>query len=106
MFDGLVNLQKELTDAAADTSLPTERRELALELLDFLDTAPSSYVFEPDDYDPEIEVIVRDVKAWVEARARWYIPVSFENTIRHTPSPSISVQPSIVPPQTEIEEVF
>jgi hypothetical protein len=98
-FNGLMDLQKELTDAVKDTSLPTGRRELALTLLDFLDTAPSSYVFAPGDYDSAIEELLRPVRACAEARARWHIPQEFTP---HYPAPRVNTPPQ----EVAFEEIF
>jgi hypothetical protein len=90
-------LKAELLSAAKDTSLPTERRGLALELLDFLDIAPTSYKFETGEYDPEVEAAIRPIKACVEAQARWYISQTF------TPCPALAL--ATIAPQ-EVDELF
>ena len=74
-FAGLTNLQKELLESLKDEGTK-ERKELAMSILDWIDAASvPGYVFDGDDYFPSGDgidpLVVRDIKIYVRAQARW-----------------------------------
>ena len=102
MYSGLTNLKKELTTAAADASLPKDRRSLALELLDEISTSLlPGWVPATTPTDGFVDVIPHNVQSsmwtWITLQARWYKDAPKRVWVMSTPpTPS-------VPKSTEFE---
>jgi hypothetical protein len=78
-YNGLTSLKVELQTAAVDKGLSQERKVLALELLEFMETASApEYKFEHDEYFPDIDsTVLREIKISVAVRNKWAVPIEF-----------------------------